>query len=83
MYICQTKGRFSQTLLEVQTNEHVYMALRVVKQATSEKMEVYYECILKLANYLHHKIDNNLFMTFFPSQIGTLFAGNHYKDETR
>jgi len=43
------------------------MALKVVKQAADEKVEVYYECILKLANYVHHKINGNLFMTFFPS----------------
>lgn len=28
-------------------------------------MEVYYERILKLANYLNHKADDNLHMTFF------------------
>jgi hypothetical protein len=46
-----------------QTN--VYVALRVIKQVINKKVEVYYERILKLANYLNHKVDNNLFMTLF------------------
>jgi hypothetical protein len=36
----------------IQNNEHVYMALIVIKQGNDEKVEVYYERILKLANYL-------------------------------
>jgi hypothetical protein len=41
------------------------MALRIIKQIVDEKMEVYYERILKLANCLNHKVDVSLFMTFF------------------
>ncbi len=33
-------------------DEQVYMALRMIKQCGDKKVEVYYECILKLANYL-------------------------------
>ncbi len=43
----------------------MYVALRVIKQVINKKVEVYYERILKLANYLNHKVDNNLFMTLF------------------
>jgi hypothetical protein len=41
------------------------MALRVIKQGSDEKVEVYYEWTLKLANYLQHKADDNLLTTFF------------------
>jgi hypothetical protein len=33
-------------------DEQVYMALWMIKQGGDKKVEVYYECILKLANYL-------------------------------
>ncbi len=49
----------------VQNDEHLYMALKVIKQGSNEKIEVYYEWILKLANYLQHKEDDNLLTTFF------------------
>jgi hypothetical protein len=52
---------FCKCYWKVQINEHVYMALKVIKQMIDEKMEVYYERILKLANCLNHKVDNNLF----------------------
>jgi hypothetical protein len=41
------------------------MAFRVIKQKNDEKVEVYYEQILRLANCLQHKMDNNLLTTFF------------------
>jgi hypothetical protein len=41
------------------------MAMRVIKQVMKEKVEIYYERILKLANCLNHKVDDNLLMTFF------------------
>jgi hypothetical protein len=41
------------------------MDFRVIKQGNNEKVEVYYEWILKLANYLQHKRDNGLLTTFF------------------
>lgn len=42
-----------------------YMALRVIKQALDEKVQVYYECILKLANCLNQKANDSLPTTFF------------------
>jgi hypothetical protein len=33
-------------------NEQVYMALQMIKQGGDEKVEVYYECVLKLTNCL-------------------------------
>jgi hypothetical protein len=59
---------FRKCYRKVQTNEHVHMALKVIKQTTDKKVEVYYECILKLTNCLHHKTNDSLIMTF--SQAG-------------
>jgi hypothetical protein len=56
---------FCKHYQKVQTYEQGYMALRVIKQAMDGKVEVYYEHILKPTNYLHHKVDNSLFTTFF------------------
>jgi hypothetical protein len=50
---------------KVQMDKQVYMALRMIKQGGNEKVEVYYERILKLANCLHHQIDDSLLTTFF------------------
>jgi hypothetical protein len=36
---------------------------------TGQKVEVYYECILKLANCLNHIKDNNLLTTFFQAKL--------------
>jgi hypothetical protein len=36
----------------VQNDEHVYMGFKVIKQGNDEKVEVYYEQILKLVNWL-------------------------------
>jgi hypothetical protein len=36
----------------MQTDEQVYMALCVINQGATEKLEVYYERILKLVNCL-------------------------------
>lgn len=41
------------------------MAFKVIKQGNDEKVEVYYEQIFKLTNYLQHKVDDNLLTTFF------------------
>jgi hypothetical protein len=41
------------------------MALKVIKQGNDEKVEVYYEQILKIANYLQHKVHDSLLITFF------------------
>jgi hypothetical protein len=50
---------------KVQKDEQVCMALRVIKQGGNKKVEVYYECILKLVNCLLHHVDTNLLTTFF------------------
>lgn len=59
------EATFCKRYWKVQTYEHVYMALRIIKQTPDEKVEVYYERILKLANYLNHKTNNSLFITLF------------------
>jgi hypothetical protein len=41
------------------------MTLKIIKQGNNEKVKIYYERILKLANYLQHKVDDNLLTTFF------------------
>jgi hypothetical protein len=46
-------------------NEEVYMALQVIKQGGDEKVKVYYEHILKLANCLQHQEDDSLLTIFF------------------
>ncbi len=47
----------------------MYMALRVIKQGGDEKVEVYYEYILKLTNYLQHQPKDNLLITFFQTSL--------------
>jgi hypothetical protein len=49
----------------VQTNEQVYMAFYVIKQGIIEKVEVYHKRILKLANCLQHKANDNLLIIFY------------------
>jgi hypothetical protein len=43
---------FCKHYQKVQMDEQVYMALWMIKQGGDKKVEVYYEHILKLANYL-------------------------------
>jgi hypothetical protein len=45
---------FCKFYQKVQTNEQVYITLRMIKQGGNKKVEVYYDRILKLANYLQH-----------------------------
>ncbi len=45
--------------------EHVYMVYKVIKQAIDEKVNVYYGCILKLANCFQHKANDSLFTISF------------------
>ncbi len=47
----------------------MYMALQVIKQGGDKKVEVYYERILKLANWFQHQVDDNLLTTFFLSSL--------------
>jgi len=46
------EAMFCKCYQKVQMDEQVYMALWVIKQGGDEKVEVYNECILKLANCL-------------------------------
>jgi hypothetical protein len=57
------EATFCKPYYIVQNDEHVYMALRVIKQGNNEKVEVYYEHIFKLANYLQHKANESLLTT--------------------
>jgi hypothetical protein len=43
---------FCKCYQKVQIDEQVYMALWMIKQGQDKKVEVYYECILKLLNRL-------------------------------
>jgi hypothetical protein len=45
---------FCKCYWKVQMDEQMYMALWMIKQVGDKKVEVYYEHILKLANYLQH-----------------------------
>ncbi len=46
----ELEALFCKCYKKVQTYEQVYMALQVTKQGDNEKVEIYYECISKLAN---------------------------------
>jgi hypothetical protein len=48
------KVTFYKHYQKIQTNEQMYMALQMIKQGKDEKVEAYYEHILRLANYLQH-----------------------------
>jgi hypothetical protein len=37
----------------------------MINQSEDEKLEVYYECILKLTNCLQHQVEDSLLITFF------------------
>jgi len=52
MFFCRVKSSFCKQYQTMQTNNQVYMALYVIKQSVTEKVEVYYTRILKLANCL-------------------------------
>ncbi len=45
---------FCKCYRKVQIDEQVYMPLRMIKQGGDKNMEVYYECMLNLVNYLQH-----------------------------
>jgi hypothetical protein len=49
----------------MQTDEQVYMALCVINEGITEKVEVYYKRILKLANCLQYKANDRLFTIIF------------------
>jgi hypothetical protein len=72
MHIFWTGGNFLQALLKNANKRTGLYGFESHQTGSGQKMEVYYECILKLTNNLHHKVDDNL----LTSQIGTLFVGN-------
>jgi hypothetical protein len=58
------------------------MAFRIIMQGGDEKVEVYYEWILKLAIYFQHKPNDNLLTTFF--RVGLVLLVNcNYRIEAR
>jgi len=59
----ELEAMFCKHYWKVQMDEQVYMELWVIKQGRDEKVEVYYECILKLANNLQHQANDNLMTT--------------------
>jgi hypothetical protein len=44
-------------------DEQVYLQLKNMKHEKNEKVEVYYERLLKLANNLQHETTNNFLIT--------------------
>jgi hypothetical protein len=56
---------FCKRYIKVQNDEQVYLQLKNMKQQNSERMEDYYERLLKLANGLKHKITDNFLTIIF------------------
>ncbi len=52
---------------KVQNDEHVQLQLKNMKQEKNERVEVYYEKLLKLANSLQHMIIDNFLTIIFKS----------------
>ncbi len=46
----ELEATFYKPYCIVQNDEHVYMVFKVIKQGSDEKVEIYYEKILKLVN---------------------------------
>ncbi len=53
----------------MKNDEEVYMQLKNLQQQVSERVEVYYECLLKLANYLQVKTTNVFSTNIFKSSL--------------
>jgi hypothetical protein len=51
----------------VHNDEQVYVQLKNMKQEKNERVEVYYERLLKLANSLQHITINSFITTIFKS----------------
>ncbi len=62
----ELKVAFCKRYCIVQNNEHVYIAFKVIKQVSNKKVEIYYEWIFKLANYLQHKANNKGVLSLEP-----------------
>jgi DNA primase len=54
----------------MKNDEEVYMQLKNIQQQTIEHVEVYYESLLKLANYLQFRTTNVFLTTIF--RVGSL-----------
>jgi hypothetical protein len=53
----------------IQNDEQVYLQLKNMKQENNERVEVYYEILLKLANNLQHITTNSFLITIFKSRL--------------
>ncbi len=58
---------FCKRYRKVQNDEQVYLQLKNMKQEKNERVEVYYEILLKLANSLQHKTKNSFLTIIFRS----------------
>ncbi len=56
---------FCKWFRPVQNDEQVYLQLKDLKQEKNERMGVYYERLLKLANSLQHKTTNSFLTIVF------------------
>jgi hypothetical protein len=54
---------------KVQNDEQVYLHLKNMKHEKNERVEVYYERLLKLANSLQHMTIDSLLTTIFRSRL--------------
>jgi hypothetical protein len=61
----ELEATFYKHYWKVQKDEQVCMSLCMIKQGGNKKVEVYYECILKLVNCLPHHVDNSFLTIFF------------------
>jgi hypothetical protein len=53
----------------VKNDEEVYMQMWNIQQQTTECVEVYYECLLKLTNYQHVRATYVFITTIFKSSL--------------
>jgi hypothetical protein len=60
---------FCKRFNTIQNNEQVYLQLKNMKQANNERMEVYYERLLKLANSFQHKTTNSFLIIIFKFEL--------------
>ncbi len=67
----------------IQNDKQVYMDVGVIQQGSDEMVEVYYEQILKLTDYLQHKKGCLLVDNLFPSWVGPLFTNCNCKNEMK
>jgi hypothetical protein len=58
---------FCERYKKIQNDEQVYLQLKNMKQEKNERVEVYYERLLKLANSLQHRTTNSFLIIVFRS----------------